>query len=205
MSLQPVAASLPDDFVLPQAVCLHPNIAVTYGITTTQSGPTLVMERVETSLSNLLSEVGDKVTVRERVDLAFGILSAVDYLHNQLTVVHGYLDIQHVFFTTSLTAKVLDPTAASLMTDDRTLLTSCLTATDDMRQLGKILTALFEGLQFSPWTAAKSLQAVVALLLDGRSRCFLSDVRAMLDRLRGTAEYVYCNPKRHVLCETDVQ
>ena len=48
----------------------------------------LEMEKVETSLSSLLCDVGDMVTVRERVILAFGIVCAVKYFHEQLRVAH---------------------------------------------------------------------------------------------------------------------
>ena len=66
--------SLPEYFFLSPSVCSHANVAVVYDANVVSSIPMLEMETVETSLSSLLDDVGDMVTVRERVDLAFGIV-----------------------------------------------------------------------------------------------------------------------------------
>ena len=76
----------------------------------------LEMEKVETSLSSLVCDVGDIVTVRERVDLAFGIVCAVKDFHEQLKVAHGLISCDTVFITQQLSAKLLDPSAAFLLT-----------------------------------------------------------------------------------------
>ena len=75
--------SLPDDFFL-SPVCSHANVAVVYDVDVVSPIPLLELEKVETSLSSVLRDVGQMVTVRERVDLAFGIVCAVEYFHGQL-------------------------------------------------------------------------------------------------------------------------
>ena len=57
-----------------------------YDVDVSSSVPMLVMEKVETPLSSLLRDVGNMVTVRERVDLAFGIVCALEYFHVHLRV-----------------------------------------------------------------------------------------------------------------------
>ena len=68
--VEAACTSLPDYFFLFPSVCSHVNVAVVYDVDVVSSIPMLEMEKVETSLSSLLGDVGDMVTVRERVDLA---------------------------------------------------------------------------------------------------------------------------------------
>ena len=72
--VEAACTSLPDEFFLSPSVCSHANVAVVYDVDVLSSMPILHMEKVETSLMSLLCDVGDRVTVRERVDLAFGIV-----------------------------------------------------------------------------------------------------------------------------------
>ena len=75
------------------------------------------MEKVETLLSSLLVGVGDMVTARERVYLAFGITCAVDYFHDHLRVAHGLINGETVFVTQQLCAKLLYRSTGRLSAD----------------------------------------------------------------------------------------
>ena len=100
--VEAACTSLPDDFFLFPSVCSHVNVAVVYDVDVVSSIPMLEMEKVETSLSSLLGDVGDMVTVRERVDLAFGIVCAVEYFREQLRVAHGLISSRRVPWTSDL-------------------------------------------------------------------------------------------------------
>ena len=83
-------------YVNDSCICTIQAVAVIYDAVICDVGihksvPMLVMEKVETSLSSLLLDVGDMVTMRERIDLAFGVVSAihVQYFHKHLRVAHG--------------------------------------------------------------------------------------------------------------------
>ena len=114
--VEAACTSLHEDFFLSPFVCSHANVAVVYDVDVVSSIPMLEMERVETSLSSILRDVGDLVTVRERVDLAFGIVCTVEYLHDHLRVAHGLISCDTVFVTQQLSAKLLDPSAVFLLT-----------------------------------------------------------------------------------------
>ena len=132
--------SLPDQFFFSPSACSHANVAVLYDVDVLSSIPILHMEKVETSLSSLLCDVGDRVTVRERVDLAFGIVCAVGYFHEQLRVSHGLISCDTVFVTQQLSAKLLDPSAAFLLTGK--LCERAVSCAGDIQQLVEILMSL---------------------------------------------------------------
>ena len=100
----------------------------------------LEMEKVQTSLSSILRDVGDLVTVREKVDLAFGIVCAVEYFHDHLRVAHGLISCDTVFVTQQLSAKLLDPSAAFLLTGK--LSQDAVSCVCDIKQLVEILLSL---------------------------------------------------------------
>ena len=80
-----------DDFFLSPSVCRHVNVTVVYDVDVVSSVPILEIEKLEKSLSSLLGDVGAiwLPCELERVDLAFGIVCAVEYFHEQLRVAHG--------------------------------------------------------------------------------------------------------------------
>jgi hypothetical protein len=86
-----ILCSFPDEDFLFPSVPMHANVAVVYGVCFLKSVPTLVIEKVETSLSSMLLEAVEMVTVREKINLAFGIMSAVEYFHNHLNMSHGLI------------------------------------------------------------------------------------------------------------------
>ena len=115
--MQGVCAGLPDEFKLSSSVCRHANIADVYDVDIVSSLPTLGMEKVETPLSSLLVDVGDMVTVRERVDLAFGIVCAVDYFHDHLRVAHGFDKRRYRVRHAAVECQTaIDPSAAFVLT-----------------------------------------------------------------------------------------
>jgi hypothetical protein len=59
----------------------------------------VMMEKVEARLSSLLVDVGDMVTVRERINLASDIVSATEYFHDHLHISHGLISEDTVFVT----------------------------------------------------------------------------------------------------------
>jgi hypothetical protein len=62
-----IEASLLDDVIVSLPYCMHPNVAALYDVGFFRSFPMLMMERMEAPLSTLLSDVGDQVTLRERL------------------------------------------------------------------------------------------------------------------------------------------
>jgi hypothetical protein len=62
-----IEASFLDDVIISLPACPHPNVAVLYDVGFFRSFPMLMMERMEAPLSTLLSDVGDQVTLRERL------------------------------------------------------------------------------------------------------------------------------------------
>ena len=138
--VEAVCTSLPDDFFLSPSVCSHVNVAVVYDVDVVSSIPMLEMEKVEASLSSILRDVGDMLTVRERVDLAFGVVCAVEYFHDQLRVAHGLISCDTVFITQQLSAKLLDPSAAFLLTGK--LPENAVSCVGDIKQLVELLLSL---------------------------------------------------------------
>ena len=119
------------------SVCSHPNVVKTYEVIISSLGPVLLIEKVETSLLNLLVTVGDEVSVRERVNLSLGIVSAVDYFHRQLGIVHGLVHAHNICITSQFTAKLLDPAAALLVYAQ--VRNSAASFADDIRHLVQVL------------------------------------------------------------------
>ena len=201
-TVEAVCSSLPDDFFLPPPVCSHANVAVVYDVDVVSSVPMLVMEKVETSLSSLLYDVGQMVTMRERVDLALGISCAVEYFHDHLRVAHGLISGDTVFVTQQLSAKMLDPSAAFLLTGN--VCEHAATLADDIRQLVHLLLCLLSDICPAFSFACERLRDVAAGAESAdRKGDFksLSKVKALLDDLRHTAEYSSCSRRRQLLCQ----
>ena len=201
LSLLDISLSLPDNFTLSPSGCLHPNIVQTFGVRFVDSSPKLLTERLEMPLSKLMSQMGDSLTVRERVDLAFGVVAAVDYLHRHLQVVHGMLSYDHVFVTCQVTAKVLDPKAASLLSNDSFSCSSLVA--NDMKQLGCLIALLIPDGSLVMSSASASLQTIVELLVLGKDDVVPFARAQLLEALqgvRGTKQYRSCPPKRMLHC-----
>ena len=192
-----VCTSLPDDFILSPSVGVHANIAVIYDVGILRSVPMLVMERVETSLSSLLLDVGDRVTVRERINLAFGIVSAIEYFHDHLKVTHGLISGDAVFITQQLSAKMLDPSAAYLLTGK--LPDPAVTFEDDLEQLIHLLLGILSDV--CPCDRLRAITVGVKNV-DGKGDCrTLRLLFEFLDGLRQTAEYCCGLRGRQLLCQ----
>ena len=128
----------------------HPNIAVTYGVAVSTGSDMLVMEKVVTSLSDVLNDsvMNNEMNVHERVDISYGIVCAVDYLHHQVGIIHGYISPTTVFITSRLTAKLLDPAASYLLHDK--ICQRAESYDDDLHQLICLLIKLYDSYpQFS--------------------------------------------------------
>lgn len=200
------AADVVDFLSLPQP-CLHPNIAVLYGVTLTYGTcTTLVTENVTISMSHLLDEIGDQLSLRERLDIAVGCVSAIDYLHHQLGVRHGMLTCDYILISRALDAKVLDPMVASLMVGNVSL--GCNAIQDDIRRVGYILLALFRGVQFSVGSEVchytreccepHRLFRFLYQLVTGQEVDILStrEIISALEGIRQTDQYRACPAKR---------
>ena len=174
---------------------MHANVAVIYDVDVLRSVPMLVMERVETSLSSLLLDVGDRVTVRERINLAFGIVSAVEYFHDHLKVTHGLISGDAVFITQQLSAKMLDPSAAYLLSK---LPDPAVTFEDDMEQLIHLLLRILSDV--CPCDRLRAI-AVGAKNVNGQGECRLKPLFEFFYGLRQTAEYYCCPRSRQLLCQ----
>ena len=203
VTLLPLPSSISKDFILPATAFLHPNILSTYGVSTVKSAPFLVMEKVETTLTSLVREFGIKMTLRESVDLAFGVVSAVDYLHHCHGVVHGLLRSDCVFFTSCLTAKVLDPGAAVLVNNNEVLSDS---PADDLTELGHILLSLFTTKSCGAGNSGSrnKLSILVRRVMTSKLESVHQGIRELLDGLesmRHSSEYLQCPAKRFVSCK----
>ena len=196
-TIQDVCTSLPDDFILSPSACMHANVAVTYDVCSLKSVPILVMEKVETSLSSLLLDVGDMVTVRERIDLAFGIVSAIEYFHDHLKMTHGLISGDTVFVTQQLSAKMLDPSAAYLLSGR--LPDPAVTFEDDMEQLIHLLQRMLSDV--CPCDRLRTI-AVGCKNVDGKGDCMTFwTLFEFMDGLRQTAEYCCGLRGRQLLCQ----
>ena len=196
------SCSLPKDILLSPSVCSHANVAVVYDVDVDSSIPMLEMEKVETSLSSLLRDVGGLVTVRERVDLAFGIVCAVEYFHDHLRVAHGLISCDTVFVTQQLSAKLLDPSVAFLLTGK--LSENGVTFVGDIKQLVVTLLSLLSDTCPAFLFACDRLRdiAVGVDRVERKGDCFsLSEMKALLDGLQQTAEYRCCPRGRQLACQ----
>ena len=203
--VEATCTSLPDDFFLSPSVCSHVNVAVVYDVDVVSSIPMLEMEKVETSLSSLLGDVGDMVTVRERVDLAFGIVCAVEYFHEQLRMAHGLISCDTVFVTQQLRAKLLDPSTSFLLTGK--LSEHAVSCGGDIKQLVEILLSLLSATCPAFLFACDRLRdiAVGVDRVERKGDCYydsLSEMKGLLDGLQQTAEYRRCPRGRQLACQT---
>ena len=193
---------LPDDFVFAPSVCSHVNVAVVFDVDVVSSVPMLEMEKVETSLSSILRDVGEMVTVRERVDLAFGIVCAVEYFNDHLRVAHGLISCDTVFVTQQLSAKLLAPSAAFLLTGK--LSVNAGSCVGDIKQLVEVLLFLLSDTCPAFFFACNCLRDIVGDVERGKREgdfSSLSEMKALLDGLRQTAEYRCCPRGRQLVCQ----
>jgi hypothetical protein len=189
-----IEASFLDDVIISLPACPHPNVAVLYDVGFFRSFPMLMMERMEAPLSSLLSHVGDEVTLRERVDVAFGIVSAIDYFHNHLNTTHGLISGGTVFVTQQLSAKMLDPLSACLVTGK--LPDPAVTFADDMEKVIDLLTYLLNDVLSCDYLRA---MAISFQKPDGHS-LMTSLLFDFLDGVRRSDEYCHC-PRRQLMCQ----
>lgn len=192
-------------FVGIQPLFLHPNIVMMYGIAPlSDSQHVLVMESLATSFEQLIVELNDQLTLRERVDLSLGCVSSVDYLHRQIGITHGLLNCRNIFCSSLLTAKVVDPVATRLMTGDHAIPT--VTVYDDLVQLGHVLLKLFGVLVKTEFRAdppnklhaSQSLYNIVECLMKEDRINFptAEDMVSALNAMRETDRYRQCPSKR---------
>ena len=189
--------SLPDEFFLSPSVCNHAHIAVVYDVDVLSSIPILYMEKVETSLPSLLCDVGDRVTLRERVDLAFGIVCAVEYFREQLRVSHGLISCDTVFVTQQLSDKLLDTSAVFLLTSK--LCEHAVCCGRDIQHLVEILLSLLTN-TCPAFLFACDLLRDITIGVERRERkgdCnSLSEMKTLLDGLHRC-----CLSGRQLLCQ----
>ena len=182
---------------------------MSFGLTfVDDSKVTLVMEDIETSLSQLLTDVGDDLSLRERLDIALGCVCAVDYLHHQLGLSHGLLTADYIFCSSSLSVKVLDPFAAALINGEGDHLSG--TQQDDFQQLGHILIALFQD-SFDDIDSSgcddsgeyclhmRRLRTALQGVIDKKEVArYSSEIMAMLQGIRKTDQYKQSRSKRQL-------
>ena len=201
--IEAACTSVPEDSFLFPSVCSHANVAVVYFVDVVSCIPMLEMERVETSLSSLLCALGDMVTVRERVDLALGIVCAVEYFHDHLRVSHGLISCDTVFVTQQLTAKLLEPSAAFLLTG-KLPSEHVVSCAGDIKQTVKILLSLLSDMCPAFLFCCDRLRDIVVDVerMDRKGDCnSLSQMKALLDSLQQIAEYRCCPRGRQLVCK----
>ena len=176
----------------------HPNIAVTYGVTASMGRDMLVMEKVVTSLSDVLDDsvVNEEMNVHERVDISYGIVCAVDYLHYQMGIIHGYISPTTVFITSRLTAKLLDP-AASGLTHDK-ICQRAESYDDDLHQLICLLIKLYGSYsQFS--SVCRHFWSIISRDKKSRDKVVsTTELLELIDELKHNEEYS-CSSRRREL------
>ncbi|XP_062502984.1 uncharacterized protein LOC134179953 [Corticium candelabrum] len=178
----------------------HPNIAVTYGVTVFMCSDMLVMEKVVTSLSDVLadSDVNNEMNVRDRVDISYGIVCAVDYLHHQVGIIHGYISPTIVFITSRLTAKLLDPAASCLVHNK--ICQRAESYEEDLHQLICLLIKLYDShLQFLSVSRCLCNMISCDETIRPREKCVSTTyLLELIDELRQNEEYS-CSSRRHEL------
>ena len=176
----------------------HPNIAVTYGVTVSTGGDMLVMEKVVTSLSDVLDDsvVNDEMNVHERIDISYGIVCAVDYLHHQVGIIHGYISPTTVFITSRLTAKLLDPAASCLLHDK--ICQRDESYDDDLHQLICLLIKLYGS--FSQFLfVCRHLWSIISHDKQSRNKVVsTTELLELIDELKLNEEYS-CSSRRREL------
>ena len=143
---------------------------------------------------------GDRA--RKSIDLAFGIVCAVEYFHNQLSVAHGLISCDTVFVTQQLSAKLLDPSAAFLLTGK--LSKHAVSCAGDIKQLVQILQSLLSDICPAFLFAYDRVRGIAVGFerMEGKGDCnSLFEMKGSLDGLRQTAEYRCCPRGRHLLCQ----
>ena len=185
----------------------HPNIAVTYGVTVSTCSDMLVMEKVVTSLSDVLADpdVNNEMNVRERVDISYGIVCAVDYLHHQVGIIHGYISPTTVFITSRLTTKLLDPAASCLLHNK--LCQRAKSYEEDLHQLICLLIKFYDShSQFS--SVCHCLCNMISCDEINKSRGeFVSttDLFELIDELRQNEEYSCCLSSRELSWKSEIE
>ena len=176
----------------------HPNIAVTYGVTVSTGSDMLVMEKVVTSLSDVLDDsvVNDEMNVHERVDISYGIVCAVDYLHHQVGIIHGYISPTTVFITSRLTAKLLDPAASCLLHDQ--ICQRAESYDDDLHQLICLLIKLY-GSYSQFLSVCRHLWSMISRDKKSRDKVVsTTELLELIDELKLNQEYS-CSSRRREL------
>ena len=176
----------------------HPNIAVTYGVTVSTGGDMLVMEKVVTSLSDVLDDsvVNDEMNVHERIDISYGIVCAVDYLHHQVGIIHGYIGPTTVFITSRLTAKLLDPAASCLLHDK--ICQRDESYDDDLHQLICLLIKLY-GSSSQFLFVCRHFWSIISHDKQSRDKVVsTTELLELIDELKLNEEYI-CSSRRREL------
>ncbi|XP_062502964.1 zinc finger protein 883-like isoform X1 [Corticium candelabrum] len=184
----------------------HPNIAVTYGVTVSTCSDMLVMEKVVTSLSDVLadSDVNDEMNVRDRVDISYGIVCAVDYLHHQVGIIHGYISPTTIFITSRLTAKLLDPAASCLVHNK--ICQRAESYEEDLHQLICLLIKLYDSCsQFSSVCLRLCNMISRDEINKPREKCVsTTDLLELIDELRQNDEYSCSSRRRELSLKIEV-
>ncbi|XP_062503454.1 zinc finger protein ZFP2-like [Corticium candelabrum] len=169
----------------------HPNIAVTYGVTVSTCSGMLVMEKVVTSLSDVLadSDVNNEMNVRDRVDISYGIVCAVDYLHHQVGIIHGYISPTTIFITSRLTTKLLDPAASCLLHNK--ICQRAKSYEEDLHQLICLLVKLYDSCSQFLAICHRLCNMISCDEISKSREKFVSttDLLELIDELRQNEEY----------------
>ena len=92
----------------------HPNVVTTYGLMMVSPLQTIVSERLEGSLAELLHQQSEPLNENEQIGIALDIIGAVAYLHTLQSkpYIHGDIRPTNVLLTSAMEAKLGDLGAA---------------------------------------------------------------------------------------------
>eukprot|EP00118_Oscarella_pearsei_P022292 m.254960 g.254960 ORF g.254960 m.254960 type:complete len:576 (+) comp40389_c0_seq68:741-2468(+) len=89
----------------------HPNVLAVYGVTIRQDDTPfrIITKLLEGSLLRVI-KTGLPLTIRERIDLAFGFTSGIDYLHGLLpnAILHGDIRSTNILISAMMEAQIAD-------------------------------------------------------------------------------------------------
>ena len=122
------------------------------------------------------------------------------YFHDHLKMAHGLITGDTVFVTQQLSAKVLDPSAAFLVTC--MVSDHAVTFTDDIKQLVDLVLSLLGDVSPAFSLACVRLRDIAVGVegVKGNGDC-RPLVKSVLEDLRQTAEYRTCPRGRQLLCQ----
>ena len=101
--------------------CDHPNVVKTLAYLVHAQSVMLLMEPMSCDLEKFLTEPNEKISLVSLLNILKGIFRGVEYLHQDLRVLHGDIKLRNILLDGQLEAKITDFGFASCTDQPRTL------------------------------------------------------------------------------------